>query len=340
MYKVLEYFSQGNMPITEVYPLNGNKRLYLKYVEVLNKGEVSTEADNICISLLYAPREANLIKYKAVNNKSIIIVRFNVTPEGKIIYQTNLGKVNLRYAFFDFEEGFYKFIDTMPFMENFDNKNYIINLDGYGDLIVLYNKIVSFADINADADFMCINTYDIEPIMSESDTKITDYKGISQFNLKVNLNDGIGNNITVKSYHQDNKLKLKVKDSVNKVKVDLMKLRSTIDDINYMLDDNSRKNLGLMVNYDINTGSIYIQSNDTHIITFDTDDDFNSFIDGAKESFLRIIKMGICVITYQRKKYTCFKGVLNNGIIEYIAISGDVRIQTLSMKYDPIKLRN
>ena len=334
-YKILEFISQDQGQVTKYYPLEGNKRLYLTSLNV----DYNDDNKLATIWLCYAPREANLVKYKAVNEKSFIRIKIEVDKNNDIHYRSFLNHESIEYTFFNFEPQFYSIIGKI-LSERKSAIRDLINLDGYGDLLVLYNKILSFTDLNAESEFLCIGRYDLDPIIEREDIKITDYQGVSQFNLIVYLNDGIGNPIIVKSYHQDNKLKMKVKDCVHKVNIDLMKIRSTIDDINYMLDDASKKNLGLCIDYNDETCEVFVSSNDTKIISFNTEDDFNSFVDGAKESFLRIIKTGICVINYEDKKYTCFKGVLNNGIIEYIAISGDVRIQSMVMKYDPIRLRN
>lgn len=335
-YKALAYITNGQLPITYMYPLEGNKRLYLKDIGV----DYNIYSKDIDVYLRYIPREANLVKYKAVNENSYISIRININSTTGAIYAcSRFDYASLSETFIKFEEQFY-IIMTYIAINNSNEYTDVINLDGYGDLLVLYNKIISFMDINAESDFNCIGMWGIEPIKDNTeDTKICYYTGVSQFNLVVYLSDGIGNPIILKSYHQDNKLKIKVKDCVHKFKMDLMKIHITIDDINYMLDDASRKNLNLKLQRDIETKELYVSSNDTKIITFTNEDDFNSFIDGAKDSFLRIINTGICVINYNDKKYTCFKGVLNNGIIEYIAISGDVRIQAMAMKYDPIRLR-
>jgi len=334
-YKVLECISQGQGQTIKYYPLEGNKRLYLTSLNV----DYNDNIQMATIWLQYAPREANLVKYKAVNEKSFIRIRIDVDQNNDIHYRSFLNYEMLGHTFLNFEPQFYSIMGKILSERKSVIKD-LINLDGYGDLLVLYNKILSFNDLDAESEFLCIGRYDLDPITEIEDTKIIDYQGVSQFNLVVYLYDGIGNPIIVKSYHQDNKLKMKVKDCAHKVKMDLMKISGTIDDINYMLDDTSKKNLGLYIDRDYDTGEVFVSSNDTKIISFNTEDDFNSFVDGAKESFLRIIKTGICVINYEGNRYTCFKGVLNNGIIEYIAISGDVRIQAMVMKYDPIRLRN
>jgi len=339
-YKILKQLSFDKLPLDEIYPMEGNKRLKLDEIIV----KASKDKSEIEVYLDYVPREANINKYKAVDESSYIEIQFKII-NGEFVYHTNIDETyGLNHIFKYFTCDFYdKFLINITTLDTYLDDHQVINLDGLGDILVLYNKIASFKDLDRDeTKFACINGFDIEPIIpyEHEDIKITSYYGISQFNLKVDINDGIGNRIVVKSYHQDNKLKIKVKECINRFKIDIIKLHNTIEDIAYMLDENSRKLLNLDYNINYNENYIYVYSNNTRIIEFRNEDDFNSFIDGAKESFLRIIKTGICVVKYDEELYTCFKGVANNGIIEYIAISGDTRIQTTAMKYDPIRLRN
>lgn len=318
IYKILREVYSLN--IQHIFPIIGDKRF--EFVKII------FDTKDI-LRIRYKIFESNRSKYLACyqnTNSSFIDIEikfYNIENDRVRNYRVDYLLTGFVSGFEDFFFKSLKVIERQPY--------YILSLSGIGDLILAYNKMNSFLNKFRDILF----SIDMDPIY-EQDTKIVD-----QFNMKIVAFDSIGSKYVVESYHQDNKLKCNLANSLEQYNNSLEKLKNTINSINNLLKtDKDRTYLNLHL-FEDDYGNISIYSNSTLIIRLSTTNEYEEFIYGALDSFKRILSRGICRVEYNNEYYTCFKGVLNKeNIIELVAISGEMRLLVSAIKFDKIEALN